>query len=289
MDSVLHDWLWRWEWRPEVVLTLAALGAVYVRGWWHLRRGGHRRLASGWRLAAYLAGLSALAVALLSPIDALQALLFLMHMVQHELLMMVAAPLLLLAEPFPILLWGLPPGVRRAVGDLLARGGVLRQILARLATPWLSWAAYVVTLWVWHAPAAYDASLRNEWIHDLEHMTFFWSAMLFWWHVVGAAPRIHGFHGYGMRIVYVLAALAQNEVLGTSITFARRPLYAYYTTVPRLWGLSVMDDQMLGGEVMWIAGGMMYVLTALILLARFLAWEERRTERQIATDIGVLP
>ncbi len=288
MDSAVQAWLWRWEWRTEVVLVLLGLGVLYSLGWYRLRRGNHRRVAAGWRLAVYLSGLGTLGIALLSPIDYLQALLFTMHMVQHELLMMVAAPLVLLGNPLPFLMWGLPARFRLRMGQLLARHGLLRRLLSRLATPWLAWALFVATVWIWHSPAAYDAALRSETIHDLEHLSFFWTALLFWWHVTGAAPRLRGGLGYGFRIAYVLAALAQNEILGVSIAFARQPLYPYYLSVPRLWGLSVMEDQMLGGEVMWIPGGMMYVVTVIILLARLLDWEERTVKRQTADRLRSL-
>lgn len=277
-----------WEWRPEVLSVLLFLGVTYGLGWWRLRRSGHRGLANGWRLAAYLSGLMAVALALLSAIDALQSLLFTMHMVQHELLMMVAPPLLLLANPFPFLLWGLPTGLRRAVGRLFGQGALFRRVLYRLTAPWLSWALYVATLWLWHYPAAYDAALRYGWIHDLEHLSFFITALLFWWHVTGAAPHIRAPLGYGVRMGYVLAGLAQNEILAVGISLAGRPFYTYYETVPRLWGLSVLDDQRLGGVIMWIPGGMMYALTVIILLARLLDQEERERSREVGSTLHSL-
>jgi len=280
MNPVLRTLLLTWEWRLEVILILTGLGGVYCLGWWRLRRREHRRLASGWRLTAYLGGLGVLTLALLSPIDTLQSLLFSAHMVQHELLMMVAAPLLLLGAPFPIALWGTPAGLRRAIGHLLTRHAPFRRGFRRLSAPWAAWVLYVGVLWLWHAPAAYDAALRNELVHDVEHISFFVTALLFWWHVIGAAPQIHGGLGYGMRIGYVLAALAQNEILAVGIALSRQPLYPYYTTVPRLWGLSVLEDQMLGGAIMWIPGGMMYALTAVILIARLLGREEEEEARR---------
>lgn len=280
----MDNMLLQWEWRPEVVSGLVILGGIYILGWWRLRQRGYHRLANGWRLSAYLSGLVVLVLALMSPIDTLQPLLFTMHMIQHELLMMIAPPLLLLANPFPIALWGMPAGLRHTIGEMLARKAAFRRVLHRLTTPWTAWVLYVGILWLWHAPAAYDAALRNELIHDLEHLTFFGTALLFWWHVIGAAPQVHGAMGFGMRIGYVLAALAQNEVLSVSISLTDQVLYTYYETVPRLWGLSVLQDQKLGGAIMWIPGGMMYVLTAVILLACLLNWEEKKTNREVSGD-----
>jgi len=277
-----------WDWRSEVILVLVLLGACYSLGWWRLRRQGQRRLATGWRLTSYLSGLVVLAVALLSAVDGLQSVLFTMHMVQHELLMMVAPPLLLLANPLPFLLWGLPASPRQAVGSLLSRRSAFRRVVQHLTRPWVAWALYVGTLWLWHVPAAYDAALRSDPIHDLEHLSFFGTAMLFWWHVTGAAPRIHGSPSYGLRMAYVLAALVQNELLGVSIAFAGQPIYAHYTTVPRLWGLSVMEDQMLGGAIMWIPGGMMYVVAAVFLLFALVAREEKEITRAGEPDLHAL-
>lgn len=272
------SWWTTWSWSPEVLLVLLLLASVYTAGWWRLRCQGHRRLASGWRLAAHAGGVGVLALALVSPVDTLGDYLFSAHMVQHELLMMVAPPLLLLGNPFPVALWGMPRGLRWAIGRLMDRRGRFRQWLRHVSAPGMAWLLYVSTLWLWHTPAAYDAALRYEFVHTLEHISFFATALLFWWHVIGTPPHVHGKLGYGRRVGYVLAALAQNEVLAVGISLAREPLYLYYTTVPRIWGLSVLEDQMLGGTIMWIPGGMMYALVAIILIARW--WDrEEKTEK----------
>lgn len=288
MSPVLKALLLSWEWRPVVVLVLLVLGGIYSLGWVRLRRQGHRSLANGWRLTAYLSGLAVLGVALLSAIDLLQSLFFSVHMVQHELLMMIAPPLLLLASPFPFFLWGVPASLRRALGTMLHRTALFRRGLRRLTSPWLAWVLYVVTLWFWHAPSAYDLALRYEVIHDLEHLSFFWTALLFWWHVTGATPKVHRVLGYGTRIAYVAAALVQNEVLGVSIALASEPLYTYYTTISRSWGPSVLEDQMLGGAIMWIPGGMMYVVAVIILVARLLEQEEKRVRQAVEHDLRSL-
>ena len=272
-------WL-NWEWRPEVILTLAVLGTVYCLGWWRLRQSGHHGIANGWRLASYIGGLAVLALALLSTIDLLQQFLFSMHMVQHVLMMMIAAPLIMLANPLPISVWGLPPAVRLATSRLLARKALTRRVLRRATTPLFSWTLFTLAFWGWHIPSAYDAALRTEWIHNLEHLSFFWTAILFWWHVTGSAPRIHSHLGYGSRIVYLLTTLIHSQALAISITFAGQPIYSYYTTVPRLWNLSVMDDQALGGSIMWVPAGMMYIVAIVVLLARWLNQEERRQEQR---------
>ena len=275
------DLLSLWAFWPQIILVLVALGALYVRGWQQLRQRGSQRFANGWRLASFLAGLVVLGVAMLSFIEVLYNLLFSLHMVQHLLITMVGPPLLLLADPYPFLIWGLPDNARLAICRFLTPGAGVRRVLRYATNPWLIWVLYVGGLWLWHVPDAYDAALTYEVLHILEHLAFFVPALLFWWHVTGATPRLHGRLSYGFRIGYLLAALAQNEILGVIIAFARNPLYPHYTTVSRLWGLSVMDDQMLGGGLMWVPGGMMYAVAAVVLIARYLEQEEKRAQQRI--------
>ncbi len=281
MDSILWIWLLQWRPWPQIILILVTLAVLYGRGWHRLRQRGSRRLANGWRLTSFMAGIGVLGLAMLSPIEVLQEMFFSVHMVQHLLIQMVGPPLLLLADPYPFLLWGLPNRARRAASEYLTATAPFRQVLRKLTSPWLCWGLYVGLIWVWHVPAAYDASLRSEVYHVLMHLSFFAPALLFWWHVTGAAPRLHGRLSYGLRVGLALAGLAQNEVLGVIIAFADEPLYSHYATVPRMWGLSVMEDQALGGALMWVPGGMMYVLTAIILLARMLEQAEKRAEREL--------
>ena len=237
-------------------------------------------------MAPFLGGLCALGAAMLSFIEVLQDLLFAVHMVQHILIRAIGPVLLLAADPYPILAWGLPRRARLALPALLGRRAGLRRLLRRLFTPWVCWGLYVGLLWFWHMPAAYDAALRSEFLHILQHVSYFGTGLLFWGQVINVAPRLWGRHGYGFRIAYALAALAQNEVLGIRIALADRPLYSWYTTAPRLWGLSVMDDQGLGGAVMWVAGGMMYALAGVALLARMMEQEEKRAleQEQVGED-----
>jgi len=288
MNPVLRDLLWQWQWRPEVIFVLVALGAAYSIGWRRLRRRGHAKLARGWRLIAYLSGLAVVALALLSPIDVLVAWLFSVHMVQHLLLTMVAAPLLMLANPMPFTVWGLPADLRRAVQWALAREGLVRRFLRFVGPPWIALALATLTLWGWHLPAAYDGALRNDLLHDLEHLTFFWTALLFWWGITGAAPHVRPPTSYGLRIIFVLLGLAQNEALGVAITLARQPLYPFYTEVPRLWGIAVLDDQALAGAIMWVPAGMMYVVAVLVLLSRLIDQDEKRTAREDEANLRAL-
>ncbi len=244
-------------------------------GWRRLRRRGAQRFANGWRLASYLVGLALLIVALLSPVDVLSGQLFLMHMIQHLLLVMVVPPLLWLAGPFATGLWALPRPLRLRIGGWFQYEGRVRQFLRLTTRPGLSWLLFVGVLYGWHDPNAYNLAQGDGWIHDLEHLSFFGTAMLFWWRVVGAGPHIHGRNSLLSRIGYVLALVPPNMFLGVAISLAESPIYTYYLGVPRLYGISVMDDQTIAGLIMWIPGSMMYIAAALVLAARLFANAER--------------
>ncbi|MFW6070742.1 MAG: cytochrome c oxidase assembly protein [bacterium] len=282
MDPVTLAVLQSWEWRVEIIIPLLLAGVIYFRGWRRLRHVGRRpsRLANGWRLAAYWSALLLVALALMSPIDVLASQFFFMHMIQHLMLIMLAAPLLMLADPMPFLLWGLPTGARRGVGRflsrLLHRKSSSRRYLRAATGPGVVWMAFVFFLLGWHDPGAYDAALRNDFIHDVEHFTFFAPAVLYWWHVVGAAPHIHKRFSRAAQILYVIAAIPPNMLTGIAIAFAGQPIYTYYLGVPRVWGIDVLGDQTLGGVIMWVPGSMMYIMAILILTARWLQGEERK-------------
>lgn len=265
-----------WTWRPDVVVVVLAFGTAYLRGWLRLRR---RRAdaVDRWRPTAYLGGLLAIVLALLSPIDALGSLLFFMHMSQHELLTMVAPPLLLLSDPLPVILWGLPPRLRRRLGTMLAPGGTLRIGLTWLTWMPVAWCLFVGTVWAWHAPVAYGASLRYGLVHDVQHLSFFGTALLFWWPIIDPAPRVRGHIHHALRVVYVIPAALQSQVLGLIFAFFTRVLYPHYEAVPRLWGFSPIQDQSAAGLLMMQLEGMIYLGVVLLLVARMFHHDERLT------------
>jgi putative membrane protein len=251
-------------------LVLVAAALAYGRGWWRLHRRHPDRLDTA-HLAAYLAGIALLWAALLSRIDRLADDSLTLHMTQHLLLMM-APVALLAATPLPTVLWGAPDGVRHGLADALHRGALPRRIVTHLATPFGAWLAAVCVLVGWHDPGLYDAALRYPMVHALEHLTLFATATLFWWHALRAAPRLHPTLGVGARAAYVLSMAPVAMFLGASLAFAREPLYPAYVAshlVPghQVLGLDAISDQAMGGALMWIGGGMMYVLATLGCLA----------------------
>jgi putative membrane protein len=268
-----------WDLRPMVLLVIGGFAGLYLRGWLRLRRTRRGGAAPGWRLAAYLIGLGCIFIALCSPLELLAELSFTAHMIQHQLLMMGAPPLLLLGAPFPVILWALPPPLRRRVGSLVTRPGPVRRLLSWLTRMPVAGVLYTVTLWGWHHPAAYEAALRYPLLHDIEHLTFFGTAVLFWWPIINPAPRFRRLSSgvmYGARIGFLILATAQNTMLGAVLGLSERVFYPSYAAAPRLladW--NPIDDQAFGGGVMW-SGSHMFLLAVLVLLHRAMESEGRK-------------
>ncbi len=261
-----------WHWRPDILFVLALFAAVYTRGWLKLRRRTSRAV-SHWQISLYWLGLGALILALLSPIDALSGSNLSMHMVQHLLLLMIAPLFFLLANPLPGFLWGLPVKWRKPFCRLLNPVSPFRRLLWTLTLLPVAWTVYVVSLWAWHHPFLYQLALRSGWAHDVEHLMFFSTSLVFWWPVVNPAPRLHGEIPYGFRIMYLVAATLQNTVLGMVISLPEKVLYPFYEAMPRLMDLSPINDQALGGGIMWVSGHM-YLIPILVLVARMFTREE---------------
>jgi cytochrome c oxidase assembly factor CtaG len=285
MDPTLTAFLASWHWRPDVALVVTGLGALYVTGWGRLRRRRPRAVTAG-QLVLYLTGLVVIILALLSPLDTFASWLLMMHMLQHELLTMVAPPLLLLANPLPVILWGTPQGLRHRLGRLLTRGARVRRALRALTLMPVTWGLFMLLLWGWHLPAAYQAALQYEVLHDVQHLSFFAAGLLFWWPLINPAPRVHGHIAYGFRLAYILAAVGPTMVPFMSIAFfAREVFYPHYLAAPRLWGLTALEDQTTGWALMGVLDGMIYLTAFLLLVARMLEHEERMTRVREAIDL----
>ncbi len=248
-----------------VWLGLVTAGATYLRGRRRLR--ASRYAPPRWRLALYVLGLATIAAAVLSPLDDLAARRFSAHMGQHLLLIMVAAPLLVLGNPLPLVLWGLPAGARRAVGKTLRRGAPLRAALSALTFLPVAGVLHATTVWVWHVPFLYDAAAGHEAVHAVEHATFLSTAILFWWPIAEPAPRLRPGPHPGLQILYLLLATAQNTALGMLLSVPERAFYPHYVRLAPGLGISAVDDQMLGGGLMW-SGGHMYLFPILMILWR---------------------
>jgi putative membrane protein len=190
-------------------------------------------------------------VALCSPVDGAGGVLFSAHMLQHELLMVVTAPLLVLARPVPAMLRALPRGWRAPVAH-----GALRPYQA-LAQPTVAWAFHALALWVWHFPWLFDLSVRNDAVHALQHASFFFAALVFW-----ESLLVHR-RGYAIGVISLFTTTLHMGALAGIITLADVPWYRAYAYTTAAWGLTPLEDQQLGGLIMWIPAGLVYVVAAL--------------------------
>ena len=252
-----------WIVRPEVAGPLLIVAGAYAVGWWQLRRRGGD--VSGWRVAASAGGLLSALVALSAPFDRLAHVSFAAHMAQHLVLIVGAAPLVLLADPFAALCWALPAPIRARAGRLLRPGTPLRALWRVLTTASVAWLAHVAAVWLWHMPSAYDAAVADRVVHDAEHLAFFGTAVLFWWPIVNPAPRLRAPTGDGLRVGYLVLAALQGAFLGLLLAMSREPWYRAYPSA---------QDQSLGGLIMWGIGGAVDMLAVLILVGCYLGSQD---------------
>ena len=243
---------------PGVVIPLLLALALWAAG--ALRMRGTRDATPRAAALAFLGGWALLALALVTPIHPLGQALFSAHMVQHELLMLGAAPLLVLARPTVAFLRAVPPSAARS----LVRVG---ERFRFLVDPLAAWLVHAIVLWAWHAPGLFERALHEEPVHALQHVSFLAAALLFWEAVLHGER--HG-QGVGVALGSLFTTALHTTLLGVLLTFARAPWYPSYAATAPAWGMSALDDQQLGGLVMWIPGGLVYTAAGLVLLRRAL-------------------
>jgi cytochrome c oxidase assembly factor CtaG len=260
-----------WTFEPGVVIPIGASAVLYLLGVLRLRRASPRSLRKS-DIICFALGWAALVLALISPVHAWGGVLFSAHMTQHELLMLVAAPLLVLGRPIVPFLWALP----RSWAIALARWskiGTWEATWRTVSNPVIAWIIHAMVLWVWHAPALFEATLENESIHALQHASFLFSALLFWWAVIHGHKRALGF---GLAVLYMFTTALHSGLLGALLTFANSVWYPGYAGHTAVWGLTPLQDQQIGGLIMWIPAGLVYIAAGLALFAGWLRESEAR-------------
>jgi putative membrane protein len=251
----------RWTVEAPVVALLVLAALAYAVG--------RRKRAAGPGAPAFAAGMAVLGVALLSPVATYAHALLSAHMVQHLLLVLVAAPLIVAAHPAPSLLAAVPDAMAVQVASLG------RSRLARLAThPLVAWLAFAVTGWAVHFSPLFDAALEHPILHAAEHALFLGSGLLFWHPVLAEGP---GTLSSPLRLLYLALAMPQNTFLALAILSADHPLYEAYVRLGRDWGPSVLDDQRQAGGVMWIAGDLALLVAVLVVAG---AWARSDRTRE---------
>ena len=264
-----------WDFDPIPTACVLASGAIYIAGVSRVWvRAGLGCGVRPWQVAAFAAGWIALVVALLSPVATISDVLFSVHMTQHEILILVAAPLLVLGRPIVPALWALTPRWRLRVGTW-ARNRHWVATWRALTAPLVVWLLHGLALWVWHIPALYQAALANAAIHALEHTCYLMTACLFWWALIHGR---YGRLGYGMAVLFVFATAVHSEALGALLTFAPRVWYPIYAVRSPADGIDALRDQQLGGLLMWIPFGIVFLIIGLALFAGWLGEAERRTK-----------
>jgi putative membrane protein len=273
--------LWDWSFNPPLALILI-LAILYRLGARRTVSPLRTRAAQRVRGACFYAALAILAIALSSPLDVLAEQLFWVHMVQHILLMLVAAPLIVLAHPW-IRLWrSLPLAARRRLARDFSHGrrtAPLRALAGFLGDPIPSFVVFSVVLLGWHVPAMFDATLRSETLHAIEHSLFFATAVMFWKQVVPSAPlRIS--LAAGQRVVYVIGAMIVSWILAVILALAPHALYAPYAHQPtRPGGISAIADQQLAAGIMWVPGSITFVIVIFVYVHGWLTPAEPAATR----------
>jgi putative membrane protein len=283
-DDVPHNFhdLWRtWGLEPLSIAGLALSALLYAHGLRRLwRDAGTGRGVHRWEAACYALGWLALFVALVSPLHPWGAALFSAHMTQHEILMLVAAPLLVLGRPLVVFLKALPPRTAAA----LARASNTpswRRAWGLLSNAFVAWLIHAIVLWVWHIPALFQATLTSDAVHALQHTSFLASALLFWWAVF---DHRRSAMGYGAALLFLFTTALHSGLLGVLLTFARAVWYPAYSQSTASWGLTPLEDQQLGGLIMWIPAGVVYIVAALACAAAWLRQSEQRTLQREARE-----
>lgn len=250
-----------WEWDPFVVTPLAVSFLLYALGLALLwRRAGVGRSVAVWQAGCFLAGWLTLVAALVSPLHEYGEHLFLAHMIEHELLMAVAAPLLAVSRPLGTFLHALPRRLR--LGLIAAAGaGPVQALWRRLTDPLTAMLLHAVAIWVWHIPMLLDGTLQSELLHRLQHVCFLGTALFFWWAILRGSRR-----DYGTGALHVFVTMMHTGLLGALLTMAPRVFYPLQTHDAPLFHLTPLEDQQLAGLFMWVPGGMVYLVCGLALL-----------------------
>jgi putative membrane protein len=257
-----------WSWELSIILPLIFWGVWYWLG--ALRRGRQNGLAR--RHLAFAAGWSALLFALVSPLHRLGDVLFSAHMLQHEILLLIAAPLVSASHPGVTLLYALPRRTRLPLGARF-RSAEHAPSLSFMFAPLGAFLLHAAALWLWHIPYLYQATIESDFFHALQHLSFFLSGVLFWSALLGAGRSTMS---YGAGVLYVFATAAHCSALGALLTFSSVIWYPIYSERTQLWNLTPLQDQQLGGLLMWVPSGVVFILIGIWLFARWLITSEQR-------------
>jgi putative membrane protein len=254
-------------------LLLLAAAVLYATGVRAARAQAGRTSAFGpWPIACFAAGLASLATAELSPLARLSDVLFSAHMTQHEILMLIAAPLLVMGQPLLAALWAVPARHRSDVARWFRRPLIARA-WHLLTGPTAVLLLHAIALWIWHIPSLFEGALAHDGVHFVQHLSFLGTASLFWWSIVyGRYGRL----GYGVALLYVFLTALHNTILGALLTIAPTAWYSTYELTAAGQHIDALADQQLAGLIMWVPSGVVFLVLGLALASAWLGESERR-------------
>lgn len=271
--GILEAGTWKWTWEPYVLIPLAISTVLYAIGVARLwRRAGRGHGVTHWHVASFAAGTLTIVVALLSPVAWISQILFSVHMTQHTLLMLVAAPLLTFGHPIFAWFWGFSDRGRESIARAVRR----REIAGpwrHLTSPLTVFILQAAALWLWHIPSWYETALRHDGVHALQHLCFVLCASLFWWAMVNGR---YGRSGYGLAVLYVFLTGIHSAALGALLAVSPAAWYGDYARQARMWNVDALADQQLAGLLMWIPAGVIFIVFGLGLFAAWLGESEKR-------------
>jgi cytochrome c oxidase assembly factor CtaG len=254
-----------WTFDLWITLPLMLSAALYGTGLTSLwRRAGAGRGVPAWCAGCYAAGWLVLVLALVSPIHRWGTGLFSIHMIEHELVMAGAAPLLVLGRPGGTFAWGLPSAIGKRLGAML-RASKLRAAWAGVTRPVAATLIHGVAIWAWHAPLLFDAAVANVMLHRLQHISFLATGLLFWWALLRRRNP-------GIAAAHLFATMLHTSILGAIVALAPHVLYRLQTMSALRWGITPLQDQQLAGLIMWVPAGLIYAGAALV---SFALWVKR--------------
>lgn len=251
-----------WTIGPAILLPLFAVASLYACGTLRLwRRSRHSHALRLRYMSLFAAGLLTLAAAMVTPLHALSERLFAAHMIEHELMMAVAAPLIVASAPGGAMLWSLPRTWRQAVGALLGSKAVASS-WRWISRPAVATMLHGLAIWIWHVPGLFEAALERGMLHYAQHASFLGTGLLFWWAML---PRGSGKQGLGISVMHLFLTSMHTSLLGVLLLLSPRLWYPANTGLSEQWGLTPLEDQQLAGLIMWMPAGLVYGFAALFI------------------------
>lgn len=263
-----------WHFEPFVTLVLLGVTCTYYWAWLRVRETSEREVPS-WFPWSFGAGIATLAFSLLGPLEAYNEQLFSLHMAQHLVLLQIAAPLILLGRPVQLVLRALPPRTTKRTVRFVFGRGMMRYLVLALTAPVTAFLLFNINIGFWHVPQFYDASVRDNLVHNLQHVMFAGTAMLYWWTIIDPVPRHHKLPEF-WSLASVFLSMMIGSIIGAILTLSSTVLYPVYLEALNPWGWSPLLDQQVGGLIMWVGSMVLYFVVMGVLAIQIMNRDEEQ-------------